>query len=73
MPNTGEVQRKGFKQEIFMKKLKEFEKRQAQSSSHCRKHHLTTSPFLKAELVYRRYSPVQDFKAMRQERSVRIK
>ena len=70
MPNTGEVQRKGFKNEIFVKKLKDFEQRTTQNAKHCCQNAAATSALLKAELVYSRYSPVKDFQALREERLV---
>lgn len=70
MPNTGEVQRKGFKHEIFVKKLKDFEQRTTQNAKHCCQNAAATSALLKAELVYSRYSPVKDFQALHEERLV---
>ena len=70
MPNTGEVQRKGFKNEIFVKKLKDFEQRTTQNAKHCCQNAAATSALLKAELAYSRYSPVKDFQALHEERLV---
>ena len=68
MPNTGEVQRKGFKHEIFVKKLKDFEQRTTQNAKHCCQNATATTALLKAELMYSRYSPVKDFQALHEER-----
>lgn len=70
MPNTGEVQHKGFKHEIFIKKLKDFEQRTTQNAKHCCQNAAATSALLQAELMCSRYSPTKDFQALHEERLI---